>query len=108
MISVSGDDELVLITNQNPRGVKQGGASLKRRNGMAVFKVAHTGSSTSTHIRTKPPKAKRPRHFVAGPPKGPRHFVAPVGRLTSPITIQPEEPKARPAPRSDKSQARGK
>jgi hypothetical protein len=87
---------------------------------MAVFKVAHTGSSTSTHIRTKPPKAKKRTqvakvgppaslHVKKGPPKGPRRFqVAQVGRLTSPITIQPEEPKARPAIRSDKSQARGK
>jgi hypothetical protein len=63
---------------------------------MAAFKVAHAGSSTSTHIRTKPPKAKK------------RAQVAPVGRLTLPITVQSEEPKARPTIRSDKSEARGK
>ena len=86
---------------------------------MATFKVAHAGFATSTHIRTKPPKAEHTRvanlgpaaslFFKKGPPKGPRRFwVAQVGRLISPITIQPEEPKAHPAVRSDKSQARGK
>ncbi len=88
---------------------------------MAAFKVAHTGSSaTSTHIRTKPPKAEKHTQVAKvgpaasllvkkGPPKGPRRFwVAQVGRLTLPITIQPEEPKARPVIHSDKSQARGK